>query len=131
MKANRKFIERKDSGVSELIGVILMVAIIVAISAVVYYYVTSLSSTTHKDTIICGKIKYIPVLDTWKCYGILQMNDESLYSIYYIDDYDYSLMKFAYSNECNVSIVINHYYDNDMRIFDKSVTLLDCGCINE
>ena len=44
MKANRKFIE-EDEAVSAVIGVILMVAITVAIAATVYYYVTSLTST--------------------------------------------------------------------------------------
>jgi len=39
MKANKKFIE-EDEAVSAVIGVILMVAITVAIAATVYYYVT-------------------------------------------------------------------------------------------
>lgn len=39
MKANKKFVEEKEA-VSAVIGVILMVAITVAIAATVYYYVT-------------------------------------------------------------------------------------------
>ena len=41
MKANRKFIE-KEAGVSAVIGVILMVAITVAIAATVYVYVSGM-----------------------------------------------------------------------------------------
>ena len=44
MKANRKFVEEKEA-VSAVIGVILMVAITVAIAATVYYYVTTLATT--------------------------------------------------------------------------------------
>jgi flagellin-like protein len=44
MKANRKFVEEKEA-VSAVIGVILMVAITVAIAATVYYYVTTLAPT--------------------------------------------------------------------------------------
>ncbi|MEA3458300.1 MAG: archaellin/type IV pilin N-terminal domain-containing protein, partial [Candidatus Thermoplasmatota archaeon] len=39
MKANRKFVEDNEEGVSAVIGVILMVAITVAIAATVYVYV--------------------------------------------------------------------------------------------
>ena len=41
MKANRKFVEGEEA-VSAVIGVILMVAITVAIAATVYYYVTTI-----------------------------------------------------------------------------------------
>ena len=44
MKANRKFIE-KEAGVSAVIGVILMVAITVAIAATVYVYVSGMMGT--------------------------------------------------------------------------------------
>jgi len=43
MKANKKFIEN-DSAVSAVIGIILMVAIAVAIASTVYVYVSGLSS---------------------------------------------------------------------------------------
>jgi len=47
MKANRKFVEEEnDEAVSAVIGVILMVAITVAIAATVYYYVTVLTGGT-------------------------------------------------------------------------------------
>ena len=44
MKANRKFVE-KEAGVSAVIGVILMVAITVAIAATVYVYVSGMMGT--------------------------------------------------------------------------------------
>jgi len=44
LKANRKFIE-KEAGVSAVIGVILMVAITVAIAATVYVYVSGMMGT--------------------------------------------------------------------------------------
>jgi len=47
MKANRKFID-DDKAVSAVIGVILMVAITVAIAATVYVYVSGLGSSTEK-----------------------------------------------------------------------------------
>ena len=42
MKANRKFVEGEEEGVSAVIGVILMVAITVAIAATVYVYVSGM-----------------------------------------------------------------------------------------
>ncbi len=42
MKANRKYIEGNEEGVSAVIGVILMVAITVAIAATVYVYVSGM-----------------------------------------------------------------------------------------
>jgi len=53
MKANRKFIEGEEA-VSAVIGVILMVAITVAIAATVYVYVSGmLTPTTTGKTIGC------------------------------------------------------------------------------
>lgn len=49
MKANRKFIE-KEAGVSAVIGVILMVAITVAIAATVYVYVSGMIGGTATKT---------------------------------------------------------------------------------
>ncbi len=49
MKANRKFIEGEEEAVSAVIGVILMVAITVAIAATVYVYVSGMiGGTTAK-----------------------------------------------------------------------------------
>jgi flagellin-like protein len=42
MKANRKFVDGNEEGVSAVIGVILMVAITVAIAATVYVYVSGM-----------------------------------------------------------------------------------------
>jgi flagellin-like protein len=48
MKANRKFVEGEEA-VSAVIGVILMVAITVAIAATVYVYVTGIVPTSSAD----------------------------------------------------------------------------------
>jgi flagellin-like protein len=50
MKANRKFIETDKRAVSAVIGVILMVAITVAIAATVYVYVNGMISGTKDQT---------------------------------------------------------------------------------
>ena len=47
MKANRKFIEGDERAVSAVIGVILMVAITVAIAATVYVYVSGMLGGTQ------------------------------------------------------------------------------------
>jgi archaeal type IV pilus assembly protein PilA len=47
MKANRKFIEGNERAVSAVIGVILMVAITVAIAATVYVYVSGMLGGTQ------------------------------------------------------------------------------------
>ncbi|HEC89883.1 MAG TPA: type IV pilin [Thermoplasmatales archaeon] len=49
MKANRKFIEANDEAVSAVIGVILMVAITVAIAATVYVYVSGMIGTSPQS----------------------------------------------------------------------------------
>jgi flagellin-like protein len=53
MKANRKFIKGEEEAVSAVIGVILMVAITVAIAATVYVYVSGMigGTTTSSSTI--------------------------------------------------------------------------------
>jgi len=128
MKANRKFIERMDAGMDATLGVVFMVAITVAIAAVVYYYVTTHLTSYKEDTVICGKIKYIETKNNWDKYGIVQMEDESVYLIYRIEDKDYSLMKFAYNNNCTVYFILHYYYDGDISIYGDSVKLMDCGC---
>jgi len=50
MKANRKFIKGDERAVSAVIGVILMVAITVAIAATVYVYVSGMIGGTQKKT---------------------------------------------------------------------------------
>jgi flagellin-like protein len=50
MKANRKFKEADDNAVSAVIGVILMVAITVAIAATVYVYVSGMIGTSPEQT---------------------------------------------------------------------------------
>jgi len=51
MKANRKFVEDGEA-VSAVIGVILMVAITVAIAATVYVYVSGITSTEDESKLI-------------------------------------------------------------------------------
>jgi FlaG/FlaF family flagellin (archaellin) len=50
MKANRKFKQAEDDAVSAVIGVILMVAITVAIAATVYVYVSGMIGTSPQST---------------------------------------------------------------------------------
>ncbi len=50
MKANRKFINGEEEAVSAVIGVILMVAITVAIAATVYVYVSGMIGGTATKT---------------------------------------------------------------------------------
>ena len=50
MKANRKFIQADERAVSAVIGVILMVAITVAIAATVYVYVSGMIGGTKDQT---------------------------------------------------------------------------------
>ena len=53
MKANKKFIDGEEEAVSAVIGVILMVAITVAIAATVYVYVSGMiGGTTQKTSTI-------------------------------------------------------------------------------
>ena len=57
MKANRKFIEGEEEAVSAVIGVILMVAITVAIAATVYVYVSGMiGGTAQKASTISMNI---------------------------------------------------------------------------
>ena len=49
MKANRKFKQNEDDAVSAVIGVILMVAITVAIAATVYVYVSGMIGTSPQS----------------------------------------------------------------------------------
>jgi len=65
MKANRKFIEDKEA-VSAVIGVILMVAITVAIAATVYVYVSGMmgspSSEAESASVVCrAENKFIKI----------------------------------------------------------------------
>jgi flagellin-like protein len=57
MKANRKFKEADDRAVSAVIGVILMVAITVAIAATVYVYVSGMIGGTQQSGL---KISWVP-----------------------------------------------------------------------
>ena len=120
-------IKNKKAGVSAVIGVTLMVAITVAIAATTYVYVTSLIYSSNENTVICGKIKYIPVNENWKHYGVVQIDNNSFYSIYQMNDRDYSILKFAYENNCTVSFIIFTGYDGYISMLGDSLKLIDCG----
>ena len=94
MKANRKFIE-EEAGVSAVIGVILMVAITVAIAATVYVYVSGMiggtatktstlsmnnfSQNDHANTRIwlVSGIEGEAILDTAYAWALLDTNGEN------------------------------------------------------
>ena len=128
MKANRKFIEADERAVSAVIGVILMFSVTVAISATAYYYITSMLFEEKDPVVLCGNIKYLPVENDWKKYGVLQMNDDCFYSIYFIGASDYALLKFAFQRNCTVSMVLCYLYDGFIKGKGDSVVLMDCGC---
>jgi len=126
MKANRKFIEDENAN-GFFWGAIL---VIVAISATAYYFITNITSMLEeKDPVVlCGNIKYLPVENDWKKYGVLQMNDDCFYSIYFIGASDYALLKFAFQRNCSVSLVLVYTIGNDIFVKGDSVVLMDCGC---
>jgi len=66
MKANRKFVEaRENAGVSAVIGVILMVAITVAIAATVYMYASGMvSNMTSQSSKVVPQIQFMQSGDT-------------------------------------------------------------------
>lgn len=129
MKANQRFIEADERALSAVIGVILMVAITVAIAATVYVYVSGLIGDDGLgDVVVCGKITALPEKYT---IGILRM-DRSIYIIdqYGIGDSDYVLMDYAIRNDCNCSLILeeSNTEKNVWFVQGGSVSLLDCGC---
>lgn len=108
MKANRKFIN-KDAGVSAVYGVLLMVAITVAILITVYFYVSNMLSDYNAFT-ITGKIKSMPITTNWYgTHNIIIDNKTIAISYLYVDDYD--LLKSAYCGNLTVSFDYETYYD--------------------
>jgi len=112
-----------------VIGVVLMVAITVAIVATVYVYVSSMLDC---DTIIeRGRIVYLtpetPYNDDIK---ILVIND-NYYALNFIEDSEYELLLFADRCNCNVSITITQRItqgcSGNYYIYDNDVQILDCG----
>lgn len=73
MKSNRKFIETK-AGVSAVIGVILMVAITVAIAGTVYIYISQMISVPSNDlhTPLFIEVTYEEVNFTGILYGFYE-----------------------------------------------------------
>lgn len=74
MKANRRFIEGEEEAVSAVIGVILMVAITVAIAATVYVYVSGMigGTATKSSTLSMNTFSQDDVADerVWLVSGI-------------------------------------------------------------
>ena len=77
--------------------------------------------------VLCGKVQYMTVTTDWTRHSIFGMNNQ-YYSIYDVYSQDYEILKFAYKNNCNVSVFLTYYTDGDYAIKDGGVTLLDCGC---
>jgi hypothetical protein len=129
MKANRKFINEKEAGVSEVIGVILMVAITVAITITVYVYVTQHINEFSTEKILCGHINHMPERQTTDILifnGIIYIVEE-----YGISDKDYAIMNYAYDNNCNCTITLREYWNtrNTYDVIENSAYLLGCGTI--
>lgn len=129
MKANKKFKEADERAVSAVIGVILMVAITVAIAATVYVYVSGMiSNSKTDDVVLCGYISDLP--EEKNSFDILKIDNK----IYIIDGgatsfSDYLLMKYAYQHGCLCSLILTSDWSNDnvWWVSYGSVSLLDCG----
>jgi len=126
MKANRKFIN-KDAGISAVIGVILMVAITIAISCTVYAYISNMMFNPTFNT-FTGKLNKLPIKSHWHK-GDSIIFDNLTFDFSYISFEDYSLLKLAYIGGYNISFV--YYYDAScgcgqeiFDILDDSVTVL-------
>ena len=124
MKANSKCVfEADEYAVSAVIGVILMVAITVAIAGTVYVFVSDWVITD--DRVVCGKISELPSKDG---VGILKM-DGQIFIIRDVGDTEYMLMQYAYSHDCNCTLIIMDSISNGIHwVKNGSVSLLDCGC---
>ena len=73
MKANRKFKQAEDEAVSAVIGVILMVAITVAIAATVYVYVSGMIGTGADTAPNISFVKDEDDTTTGSTYGTLMV----------------------------------------------------------
>lgn len=96
MKANRKFIENK-AGVSAVIGVILMVSITIAISAVTYYYVKQLEHETFCEKNI---LRGYTIIDSNKIIVVFHDIKSGVNNSYYIKEY-------MFDNNVNISVLNN------------------------
>ena len=128
MKANRKSIfEADDHAVSAVIGVILMVAVTVAIAAIVYIYVSDMIITSD-NLVVCGEISELP--SDKDSTGILKM-DGKIYIVENIGGTEYMLMQYAFVHGCNCTLVLMDSMDTNVYwVQGGSVSLLDCGCDN-
>ncbi len=97
MKANKKFVEEKEA-VSAVIGVILMVAITVAIAATVYVYVSGMLGEGPSSTVTVSMVQS-------QSYVSVQKVDGS------IDDYDDATTTFV--NATGVDMGDGSYVDVD------------------
>jgi flagellin-like protein len=102
-----------NKGVSAVIGVILMVAITVAIAGTVYVYVSNMigSSTTYE---YIGTIDYL----TEKEYNLLHTTDEYYFSLMNIDYSEYGLLLYAYDH--NLTVGFSYFEDfNDVYVIES------------
>jgi len=117
-------IKNNQDATSAVIGVILMVAITVAIAATVYVYVSGMmGSCDEPPFILCGEIEYMPIDSEWKEYSVLAMKDE-YHSIYRVNDNAFAVMKYAYENNCNISVTIT--CSSSCNKYITEATLLEC-----
>ena len=110
---------------SAFIGVILMVAITVAIAATVYVYVSGMmeASCNEQSFVLCGKIEHMSSGNSWTRYDVLVMEDE-YNSIHSVGDNAFAVMKYAYQNNCNVTVTIT--YSSNCNKYITEATLLEC-----
>lgn len=129
MKANRKFIEADEQGVSAVIGVILMVAITVAIAATVYFCVSGMIyddgtdyriNTNHGNrgnvhSFFCGNVVIEKFKNGW-------IDDELRISFYEPGNYS---MRFSPDD-----FVLDCCCDdcNNMRYFNITENQFSCHC---
>lgn len=116
-----------NKGVSAVIGLILMVAITVAIACTVYVYVSDRLNNNLPNEIITGKIIYIPISDNWKTHDVLILQNLTVYRLYCISHSDYQLLKFAFNQ--NLTVYFETYYvynSNDIGIVENSVNIINC-----
>lgn len=101
-----------NKGVSAVIGVILMVAITVAIAGTVYVYVSNMIGSSTYEYI--GTIDYL----TEKEYNLLHTTDEYYFSLMNIDNSDYGLLLYAYDHNLTVGFSYAEDY-NDVYVIES------------
>lgn len=104
MKANKKFVNKKETGVSVVVGVILMVAITVAIACTVYIYVSQRLTEEKED--ITGVLNNVIIYED-SC--IIQL-DNKFYEFKTSNDDNINSRLLIFANH-NVTIIYYVYKD--------------------